>query len=154
MSCLCRRPGTTPTVRGTVVVNHNHVSDANMGFELPTPLLWWLPRGGSRCPPPPLSPRSSSIQCGNGPTTTRAVPCPVLGLVVLCLCRCCGRRQRGQQSCPPKSHNPPSDDAFATRPLPAQKRTTNEKAKMMTAADGVWAACTSDGVIALRRAMG
>jgi hypothetical protein len=64
--CLFRRPGTSPTVRGTVVVNNIHVSNTNMRFELPTPLLWRLPRGGLCCAPPPLSPRSSTVQRGNG----------------------------------------------------------------------------------------
>jgi hypothetical protein len=87
-------------------------------------------------------------------TTTRVVRCPVLGLVVPCLCRRCCRCRGQQQSRPPESHDPPSDDAFAAYPLPAQTRTTNKKAKTMMATDGVWAACTSDGVITLRGAMG
>jgi hypothetical protein len=61
----------------------------------------------------------------------------------------------GNKDCAlPKSHNPPSDDAFAARPSHAQTKMTNKKAKMMTTTDGVWAACTPDGIIALRGAMG
>jgi hypothetical protein len=61
-------------VRGTVVVNDIHVSNATMGFKSPTPLLWWLPRGGSRCPPLSLLPQLSSVQCGNGSDNNKGGP--------------------------------------------------------------------------------
>ena len=80
-------------------------------------------------------------------TTTRVVRCPVLGLVVPCLCRRCCRCRGQQQSRPPESHDPPLDNAFAAPPPPVQTRTTNNKVKMMTA-------CTSDGIIALRGVIG
>ena len=85
---------------------------------------------------------------------TRVVPCPVLGLVVPCLCCRCCRQQRPRRSHPLESHDSPLDDAFTVRPPPAQMRMTNKEAKTMTATDRVWAACTSNGLIDLRGAMG
>jgi hypothetical protein len=43
-------------VSDTIIVNNIHISNANMGFKLPTPFLWRLPRGGSHHPPLSLSP--------------------------------------------------------------------------------------------------